>query len=231
MTPTPTNTKAKVLEVARRLFHEQGYHATGISTILREADVNSGSLYHYFPSKEALLVGVLEYYVELLVPVIMAPAEAAATGPVERIFVLLNNYRRGLEMFEHKMGCPIGNLALEVGDDFAEARKLIDKNFRNWAAHIEGWLRPIADRFPPGTDLSKIGHFVLTVMEGAVMQARAAGSLAPYDDSVAHLRAYLTLLMSDPARAPASSGTLDGGGSISAPSDGRPVHTKEGGLC
>ena len=40
-----------------RLFHEQGYSATGIATILREADVNSGSLYHLFPSKEALLVG------------------------------------------------------------------------------------------------------------------------------------------------------------------------------
>jgi len=161
----------------------------------------------------------------------MAPAEAGATDPIERVFVLLNNYRRGLEMFEHKMGCPIGNLALEVGDDFADARKLIDQNFRNWAAHIEGWLRPIADRFPPGTDLSKIGHFILTVMEGAVMQARAAASLAPYDDSVAHLRAYLTLLLSDPTRPPAPSTTLDGAGPTVAPSPGRPRHAEEGGSC
>lgn len=229
MTPIPTNTRAKILEVARRLFHEQGYHATGISTILREADVNSGSLYHYFPSKEALLIGVLQYYIELLVPVIMAPAESAATDPIERVFVLLNNYRRGLEMVEHKMGCPIGNLALEVGDDFAEARRLIDQNFRNWAAHIEGWLRPIADRFPPGTDLSKLGHFILTVMEGAVMQARAAASLAPYDDSVAHLRAYLTLLTSDPNRPPSTGASPGNTGPLQTPPGGRPSSKEEGG--
>ena len=50
-------TRQRIVEAARRLFHEQGFHATGISTILREADVNSGSLYHYFASKEALLSG------------------------------------------------------------------------------------------------------------------------------------------------------------------------------
>ena len=53
------DTRTKILEVARRLFHEQGYHATGIATILREANVNSGSLYYFCPSKEEQLVGVL----------------------------------------------------------------------------------------------------------------------------------------------------------------------------
>ncbi|MEC9372610.1 MAG: TetR family transcriptional regulator, partial [Planctomycetota bacterium] len=32
---TSTDTRTRILEVAARLFHEQGYHATGISTILR----------------------------------------------------------------------------------------------------------------------------------------------------------------------------------------------------
>ena len=61
-------TRLRILEVARRLFHEQGYHATGISTILRESDTNSGSLYHYFPSKKPLLTGVLTLYLDLLRP-------------------------------------------------------------------------------------------------------------------------------------------------------------------
>ena len=56
-----TETKRRILNTAFRLFHEQGYNATSISTILREAEINSGSLYHFFPSKEALLCGVLEF--------------------------------------------------------------------------------------------------------------------------------------------------------------------------
>src|ERR1051325_1519557 len=98
-------TRLRILETARRLFHEQGFHATGISTILREADVNSGSLYHYFPSTDALLVGVLDDSVHLLRPVIMDPVESAALDPIERIFTLLANYRRGLELLDFKLGC------------------------------------------------------------------------------------------------------------------------------
>jgi TetR/AcrR family transcriptional repressor of nem operon len=169
--------------------------------------VNSGSLYHFFPSKEALLIGVLEYLIEHLRPLVMDPAEARASDPIERIFSLMAWYRAGLEHTSCKMGCPVGNLALEVGDDYPEARRLIDQNFRNWALAVKRWLDAAADRFPAGTDRERLAHFVLTVMEGGIMQSRAAGNLRPFDDSVAELRAYLNLLIergADPAAPPLS---------------------------
>lgn len=202
----PSSTRTRILEVAFRLFHEQGYHATGISTILREADVNSGSLYHYFPSKEALLTGVLEYCVEQLRPQVMDPAEAVTTDPIERVFALLDLYRRGLTLFHCKMGCPVGNLALEVGDDHPEARRLIDLNFRNWALVVKSWLDAAGDRLPRDCDRLALAHFVLTVMEGGIMQARAAGHLAPFDSSVAQLRAYFDMLAARAAGVQGNSG-------------------------
>ncbi len=196
MAPTPEDhpTRARILETARRLFHEQGFHATGISTILREADVNSGSLYHYFPSKEALLTGVLELYVRLLRPAVMDPVEGMSADPIGRVFALLGYYRQGLQMTDFKMGCPIGNLALEVGDDNAAARGLIDLNFNNWSAVVEGWLAAAGDRLPASTDRRALAGFVLTVMEGAMMRARAAKSFEPFDESVNQLRAYFEQL-------------------------------------
>src|SRR5438128_1341180 len=109
MTSEPDSRK-RILATAFRLFHEQGYHATSVSTILREADVNSGSLYHFFPSKEALLSGVLTYALGELRPQVMDRAEAATVDPIERVFALLANYRRGMEMMGCRMGCPVGNL-------------------------------------------------------------------------------------------------------------------------
>jgi hypothetical protein len=44
--------------------------------------------------------------------------------------------------------------------------------------------------------------FVLTVMEGAVMQARSFKSIAPFDDSVAALREYLDVLQRLPRARP-----------------------------
>lgn len=197
MTAAAQPTRLRILEAARRLFHEQGYHATAIATILREADVNSGSLYHFFPSKEALLTGVLEHYVTLLRPMVMGPAEAAAADPIERVFALLRFYREGLERAGCRVGCPIGNLALEVADDLPEARKLIDLNFGNWAKAVRRWLDDAGDRLPADVDRERLARFVLTVMEGAIMQSRASGSLEPFDASVAELRAYFDRLVAD----------------------------------
>lgn len=201
--PAPDrDTRTRILEVAFRLFHEQGYHATGIATILREADVNAGSLYHFFPSKDDLLLGVLQWCVENLHPQVIGPAEARAADPVERIFALLALYREGMDMFHCRMGCPVGNLALEVADDHPRARELIDLNFRNWARAVQKWLDDAGDRLPSTLDRNQLAHFILTVMEGGIMQARAAGNLAPFDASVAQLRAYVDRLLADAARRP-----------------------------
>jgi len=186
-------TKRRILNTAFRLFHEQGYNATSVSTILREAEINSGSLYHFFPSKEALLCGVLEFALEELHPRVMAHVESIE-DPIERIFGLLQWYRKGMEHFSCRMGCPIGNLALEVADDFPQARTLIDRNFNNWTRFIRRWLDEAGDRLPAELDREQLAKFVLTVMEGAIMQARAAGILQPFDESVAQFRAYIELL-------------------------------------
>jgi TetR/AcrR family transcriptional repressor of nem operon len=192
--PSPPDTRTRILAAAARLFHEQGYHGTGISTILREADVNPGSLYHLFPSKEALLEGVLEQYVHLLRPIVMDPVEASTQDPIERVFALLAQYRTWLTPINFTMGCPIGNLALEVGDSHTAARSLIRTNFENWSAVVESWLIAAADRLPASIDRKQLAGFILTVMEGGVMRSRAAGNPEPFDQSVAELRAYLDLL-------------------------------------
>jgi TetR/AcrR family transcriptional regulator, transcriptional repressor for nem operon len=194
MTQEDHPTRQRILEAARRLFHEQGFHATGLSTILREAEVNSGSLYHFFPSKEALLHGVLEQYILLLRPMVMDPVEGMSGDPVGRVFALLAYYRQGLEMTDFKMGCPLGNLALEVADDDGTARGLIDRNFTQWFSVVRGWLEAAGPRLPAGTDRAALAGFILTVMEGAVMRARAARSFEPYDQSVHQLRAYFDAL-------------------------------------
>ncbi|MBX3363007.1 MAG: TetR/AcrR family transcriptional regulator [Phycisphaeraceae bacterium] len=191
----PAETRRRILEVAFRLFHEQGYHATGIATILREANVNSGSLYHYFASKEDLLVGVLEFALEELDPQVMARVRARTSDPIERIFALLEQYRAMMVFLGCRMGCPMGNLALEVADDHPEARRLIHQNFVNWTRHIKGWLDEAGDRLPRALDREQLANFVLTVMEGGIMQARASGTLGPYDDSVAQFRNYFDSLL------------------------------------
>jgi len=89
-------TRDRLLEAARYLFWEKGYGGTGMAEILQRAQANSGSFYHFFTSKEALLLAVLEGYLEGLDPVVIQPAFASESDPIERVFAILAGYRERL---------------------------------------------------------------------------------------------------------------------------------------
>jgi TetR/AcrR family transcriptional repressor of nem operon len=201
-TSSSESARDRILGAAFQLFHEQGYHATGVATILREAGVNPGSLYHAFPGKETLLEEVLRYALGLLGPAVMEPVEAATDDPIGRVFVLMAQYRTGMAAAGCRMGCPIGNLALEVSDDHPAARELIHRNFAAWTARVQGWLEAAGDRLPRSLDRQRLARFLLTVMEGGLMQARAAGRLAPFDEAVAQLRELFDALEAQARAAP-----------------------------
>ncbi|MCB1636015.1 MAG: helix-turn-helix transcriptional regulator, partial [Xanthomonadales bacterium] len=56
---------AQLLEAAFALFLERGFAATRIDDIAERAQVSKGTVYLYYPSKEALLTAAVE---ELLLP-------------------------------------------------------------------------------------------------------------------------------------------------------------------
>src|ERR1700723_1486330 len=106
-------TRARLINSARYLFWERGFAGTSMADLLAHAEVNSGSFYHFFESKEALLRAVLETYKAALRPMVVDPAFAHTEEPVERIFAILAGYRERILMTDSRYGCPLGRLALE----------------------------------------------------------------------------------------------------------------------
>jgi AcrR family transcriptional regulator len=51
--------KAQILEAAKRRFCDAGFHATTIAEVAKEADVSVGLIYKFYPSKEALIEGIV----------------------------------------------------------------------------------------------------------------------------------------------------------------------------
>jgi AcrR family transcriptional regulator len=190
-------TRERLVETARRLFHEQGYTATGIAQILEAGAARSGSLYYFFPTKEDLLLAVLEKYKELLWPMVVQPVFDRVRDPIERIFGILDGYRKQLLATTYQFGCPIGNLALELTNSHPAARALIAENFTGWRKAVEQCLTDAAGRLPAGLDREQLASFLLTTMEGAVMLARAYHDIEPYDVAVTQLRDYFDRLLRD----------------------------------
>jgi TetR/AcrR family transcriptional repressor of nem operon len=173
---------------AMRLFWEKGYGSTSVADVLQGARVNSGSLYHFFPGKQDLLLAVLDMYQHGLHRMLLEPAWRGVSDPIERIFALLARYRRSLTDTDCFYGCPIGSLALELHEPDLPVRERLAAN--------------AGPRLPRELDRRELAGFVLTTMEGGVMQARTFRDIGSFDGAVRQLRSYFERLLHEapPAR-------------------------------
>lgn len=179
------------------LFVYQGYANTGLAEIAKAAGVLPGSLYYFFPSKEDLLHATLEERKRQLQPEVLTPIFERIDDPIERIFALLAGYRSMLELTDFRHGCPIGNLVIEVGEKHRKTRRLLVENFDNWLQAVAQGVREAAGRLPNTIDPDEFATFVLVVMEGAVVVARAYRNFTAYDAAVTMLRDYVERLVAD----------------------------------
>jgi AcrR family transcriptional regulator len=189
------DTRSRIIVAAMELFWEKGFNSTSVADILSRSQVNSGSLYHFFPGKQDVLIGVLEAYRDGIGERLLTPAWEGVDDPIEKIFALLARYRRSIVETDCAYGCPIGSLALELHEPDPAVRSLLAVNFANWSAAIEAQLADAADRLPPDLDRRALAEFVLTAMEGAVMQARTHRDVAYFDRMVTMLREHFAMLM------------------------------------
>ena len=74
-------------------------------------------------------------------------------------------------------------------------RDLLSVNFRQWVDAIEACLAAAGDRLPATLDRRSLAEFTLTVMEGAIMQARTYREIASFDRNIAVLRAHFDMLI------------------------------------
>jgi len=203
------DTRERILFAAMRLFAEKGYLSTSVADILKEAGAHSGSLYHFFPTKQDVLVAVLGMYRDGIEPMLLMPAWDGVSDPIERVFALLGRYRQSLQDTDCCYGCPIGSLALELHEPDLAVRERLAANFSIWTEAIHECLTAAGARLPADCERGELAAFVLSTMEGAVMQARTYRALKPFDAAVRQLRAYFAHLLREdsPSRAGGASHT------------------------
>src|SRR5262245_10413327 len=98
--PEAESSRERIIEVAADLFLKQGYGATGIAQILDAAGILRGSLYYHFPTKEDLLLATLQWRKKMMWPEVIQPVFDRIDDPLERVFGILDGYRRLVLTFE-----------------------------------------------------------------------------------------------------------------------------------
>lgn len=200
MGPRKTTTRERLITTATELFWRQGYAQTGVNEIIQQAQATSGSFYHFFPAKEDLLLAVIDHMSEKLQAEVFEGSDNAVADPIDRLFSILSAYRRYLASNDFVFGSPLASLAAEVTENHPAARSRLSEVVEGWTSQIEDLLTEAAPRLPVGTDTGTLARFIISAMEGAVLQARVNRSAMPFDASLTQLRTHFDLLEDRVAR-------------------------------
>ena len=177
-----SDARERLIETALRLWFERSYAAVGVNEICEEAGVRKGSFYHFFPSKSDVALAVLDHRKEQALELVFAPAFEANASPLarlERLVEVQYQLQRGLQTQSGAvMGCPIGNLALELSTQDDQVRERCVQLFDDWISLIEPLLTEAVElgELPP-IDVRRAATAVVAYLEGILLLAKTRNDI------------------------------------------------------
>ena len=176
-------TREHLLDVGVELMHQNGYNATGLSDILKAADLPKGSFYHHFSSKEDFAAAALARYVAREGEHAASVLNDLKMPPLKR----LKRYFTDLTMTYGQMGeipgCMMGRFSLEMAAKSPQLRKLISTSFAGWQHKIAAVVQEAVEQkdLPSDTEPEPLAGFLLNSWEGALLRSQAEKSDAPLE--------------------------------------------------
>jgi TetR/AcrR family transcriptional repressor of nem operon len=196
--PRALETREKILSAAARLLALKGYHDAKLEEVLDAAQVSKGAFFHHFHDREDLGFAVLDWHMDrrrqLLDAIEQEWPLAEEAGPLQQVFRRLDAIQ---EMVRRRAGCKggciIGNMSTALSDCHDGFRKRLaecfDEMAREFLPHLEAAARK--GRVTRRTNTRELARYIVTVIEGALMQARTLGDAKLLPRQLAYLKEYL----------------------------------------
>ncbi len=127
----------RILERAARLIFERGYEGTSMQDIADACRLTKAGLYHHVATKEALLVAIMEYGMDLFEEVVLARVEAI-TDPLER---LRRTMAHNLELVTHDTSKEVTIILHEHQTLTGAAQRKINARKKRYVRFLEAGFR------------------------------------------------------------------------------------------
>jgi TetR/AcrR family transcriptional repressor of nem operon len=141
---TPTDTRQRLLDSARELLHSRSYGNVGVKEICDVAGVQKGSFYHFFPSKQELVLAVLDEFFLISKEEIFARSFRPEWSAMQQLSALLDNmyaFQKSIkEQTGKTLGCPYGNIASEMSTQDEVIRQRLDNLFQQMETTLQTTL-------------------------------------------------------------------------------------------
>nr|CRH05690.1 Transcriptional regulator, TetR family [Candidatus Magnetococcus massalia] len=173
------DTRSRILETARSLFHSRSYADVGIKEICEQAEVQKGSFYHFFRSKQELAMAVIDDMADEWAYGFVAEAFDQDLPPLERFDYMADaiyywqKAAQGKDQQNRMPGCLFGNLALEVSTRDEVLRARLTAVFEKASLAFHTTLQEaVEQKLLPPMDTQKTADAMLAFLEGVILLAK-----------------------------------------------------------
>ncbi|MGC2939613.1 MULTISPECIES: TetR/AcrR family transcriptional regulator [unclassified Brevibacterium] len=177
-----TKTSQQIARDIERSFAEQGFAEQGVEALRAEADVSLRTLYKYFPSREAMIVGALEYRDRAY----LAWYEGGPDDGAEHVLYLLRRLGDWLAEVANT-GCLFSN-ALSEYPESAAVSDVVHTHKERLAKEFLSRL----DRVRPGEDNQPLAEQLFMLHEGMTQNAQLWGRKRVAGTALAAARTILS---------------------------------------
>jgi TetR/AcrR family transcriptional repressor of nem operon len=178
----PSDTKQRILKAGAKIVLQKGFYDTGLAEVLKAAKVPKGSFYFYFKNKEDFGLQLVDFFAGQLkerADEFFGDPKLTFVVKIRRLFAW---QAEAFEKNDYKGGCPIGNLALEMGDRNPHFRSKLDQVFAAMKKNLANLLKQAAQEgeIPKALEPEAAAEFILNSWEGALLQMKVSKSTKPH---------------------------------------------------
>ncbi len=175
--------REQMVAAAAGLFGRRGVVGTSFSEIVRASGAPRGSIYYYFPQGKRQLVDDAVRWTTQAVLAYQGACRARTPAGVIDHFIAF--FRSSLASSECRNGCPLAAVAIGPSAPAEAIHASVRPGFVAWEALLTRQLRSTGLTPARARGLSTA---TLAAVEGALILARAEGSLRPLEAVARHLR-------------------------------------------
>jgi TetR/AcrR family transcriptional regulator, transcriptional repressor for nem operon len=173
-----TDKKLTILEKGSLIVHKKGFNNTGLKEILDAACIPKGSFYHYFRDKEDFGLSLLDYYADFFINKIRSLSQNKDMSAIDRLKKFFDSFHAFFVANGCELGCPIGNMTLEMGDISSAFRVKLEEIFIMIRTPVEALLVEARQKgevsFLAGD--REMADFIINSWEGAILRMKSQKS-------------------------------------------------------
>jgi TetR/AcrR family transcriptional regulator, transcriptional repressor for nem operon len=174
----PSDARKRLIEAAKNVIFSHSYEGVSVDELCAAAGVAKSSFYHFFSSKQDLVLAAIESQWQWFEQAVLEPTFAGHLPPQERILhffdLALEKQQQQKQSGGYMRGCPAGNLTLEMSTQDELIRTRVQQFFQAWLGYFERMLCEAKEQgiVPTTLDTAATAQALLAYFEGVMLLAK-----------------------------------------------------------